>query len=322
MIRANRPNRGVLSLLASSQRTDGAMLDEQSLLIARSVRNKPATGGLCNEANSTLSELAFIGLGLSNERSISLQGLDLARESDCVFAEFYTSLMPQLDLKELEELVGKPIELLKRTDVEEYAQQRILGKIRGKKAVLLVPGDPMMATTHIDLRLRAEKAGIKTRVIPGASIFSAVCAATGLQAYRFGRTVTVPHTESGRPPESPYDHIKTNLGNGLHTLTLLDIVAERNYYMPIREGLEYLLQIELSRKESVIHDNRIVVGVARAGASDETVRTGVINELLRYDFGGPPHCLVVPSKLHFMEAEALQVLTEAKPELLKPYMLT
>jgi diphthine synthase len=269
-----------------------------------------------------MSELTFIGLGLSDQRSISLKGLDLTRGSDCVFAEFYTGLMPHLDLRELEELVGKPIQLLKRTDVEEHAQERILGRIQGKKGVLLVPGDPMMATTHIDLRLRAEKAGIKTRVIPGASIFSAVCAATGLQAYRFGRTVTIPYTKSQRPPESPYDHIKANLGSGLHTLVLLDIMAEMNYYMPIQEGLEYLLRVDLTRKEKVMDENRLIVGVARAGADDQTVKTGNIDELLRYDFGGPPHCLIVPSRLHFMEAEALQVLTGAKPESLKSYMST
>ena len=58
------------------------------------------------EENSTLSELVFVGLGLNNERSMSLRGLDLAREADYVFAEFYTSLMPSLSLENLEMLIG------------------------------------------------------------------------------------------------------------------------------------------------------------------------------------------------------------------------
>jgi diphthine synthase len=99
-------------------------------------------------------------------------------------------------------------------------------------------------------------------------------------------------------------------------------MAEMNYYMPIQEGLEYLLRVDLTRKEKVMDENRLIVGVARAGADDQTVKTGNIDELLRYDFGGPPHCLIVPSRLHFMEAEALQVLTGAKPESLKSYMST
>ena len=269
-----------------------------------------------------MSHLTFVGLGLYNERSISLRGLDLAKEADYVFAEFYTSLMPGLDMENLEKLIGKSILVLKRADVEEHAESKILDAIKGKKAVFLVPGDPMIATTHIDLRLRAEKTGIKTNVIPGASIFSAICAVTGLQAYKFGRTVTLPHIKSNSPPGSPYDHIGANLENGLHTLILLDIMAEKGYYMAIKEGLEYLQQIELNRKQNIVHNNRLVIGVARAGGDDAVAKTGTVSELLKYDFGRPPHCLVVPSQLHFMEAEALRILTGAEPEALKSCIST
>jgi len=267
-----------------------------------------------------LSQLTFIGLGLNDERGLSLKGLDLAREADCVFAEFYTSLMPQLDVKNLEKLIGKPILVLKRSDVEENAQRTILEKIRGKKAAFLVPGDPMLATTHIDLRLRAEKAGIRTKVIPGASIFSAILALTGLQAYKFGRTVTLPRLETGKMPESPYDHIRTNLRVGLHTLALLDIAVERGYYMLIREGLEYIRRVEFHRAERIVGDSGLVVGVARAGADDAAVKAGTLGKLLDYDFGGPPHSLIIPSKLHFVEAEALETLAGANPEDLKGYV--
>ena len=269
-----------------------------------------------------MSHLTFVGLGLNDERGISLQGLNVAREADCVFAEFYTSLMPQLDIRNLERLTGKPILVLERSDVEEQAERMILEEIRGKKAAFLVPGDPMVATTHVDLRLRAEKAGIKTKVVPGASIFSGICALTGLQAYKFGRTVTLPHVETGRLLESPYDNLKTNLSVGLHTLALLDIVAERNYYMTIKEGLEYIRKVEVQRGEDVLGERRLMVGVARAGADDAAVKAATMSELLDYDFGGPPHSLIVPSPLHFMEAEALRILAGANPEVLKGYVST
>jgi len=269
-----------------------------------------------------LSHLTFIGLGLNDERGISLQGLNLAREADCVFAEFYTSLMPQLDIRNLERLMGKSVLVLERSDVEEHAERMILEKIKGKRAAFLVPGDPMMATTHLDLRLRAEKAGIETKVIPGASIFSGICALTGLQAYKFGRTVTLPRVETGRLPESPYDNIKTNLSVDLHTLALLDIVTERNYYMTIKEGLEYIGKVEVQRGEDVLGERGLMVGVARAGADDASVKAGTMTELLDHDFGGPPHSLVVPSKLHFMEAEALKILAGANPEALKGHVST
>jgi len=269
-----------------------------------------------------LSHLTFIGLGLNDERGISLQGLNMAREADCIFAEFYTSLMPQLDIRNLERLTGKPILILERSDVEEQAERMILEKIKGKKAAFLVPGDPMMATTHVDLRLRAEKAGIKTKIIPGTSIFSGICALTGLQAYKFGRTLTLPRVETEKLPESPYDNLKTNLSVGLHTLALLDIVAERNYYMTIKEGLEYIRKVEVQRGEDVLGDRGLAVGVARAGADDAAVKAATTSELLDYDFGGPPHSLIIPSHLHFMEAEALKILAGANPEALKGYVST
>jgi len=266
-----------------------------------------------------LGQLVFIGLGLGSERNMSVQGLGIASKADLVFAEFYTSLMPELDLDNLRKMTGKVITVLSRSDIEEHAQQKLLDRIVGKKAVLLVPGDPMIATTHIDLRLRAEKAGIKTDVVPAASIFSAVCALTGLQAYKFGRTVTLPHVDSS-PPESPYGYIRANLGIGLHTLILLDLAAERNYYMTISEGLEYLRRVESNRKERIIRDESVFVGVARAGTESTVVKTGTMSDLQRCDFGGPPHCLIMPSKLHFMEAEALQVLTGARPEILRSHI--
>jgi len=269
-----------------------------------------------------LSHLTFVGLGLCDEHGMSIRGLNLAREVDCVFAEFYTSLMPQLEIRNLERLIGKPVLVLERGDVEERADHMIFEKVRGRKAAFLVPGDPMMATTHVDLRLRAEKAGIKTKVIPGVSIFSGVCALTGLQAYKFGRTVTLPYIDTGKLPESPYDHVKANLGIGLHTLVLLDLVAERNYYMTIKEGLEYIRKVEVQRGEHVVSERRLMVGVARAGADDATVKAGTMSELLAWDFGGPPHSLIVPSQLHFMEAEALKILAGASPEAVKGYVST
>ena len=143
-----------------------------------------------------------------------------------------------------------------------------------------------------------------------------------LQAYKFGRTVTLPHVETGRLLESPYDNLKTNLSVGLHTLALLDIVAERNYYMTIKEGLEYIRKVEVQRGEDVLGERRLMVGVARAGADDAAVKAATMSELLDYDFGGPPHSLIVPSPLHFMEAEALRILAGANPEVLKGYVST
>ncbi len=259
-----------------------------------------------------VNQLKFIGLGLHSELGISMHGLEEARKADLVLAEFYTSLMPGLSLKRLEKLLDKPVKVLSRSDVEEKAELTVLKEAKAKNVAFLVPGDPMAATTHLDLRLRAEKAGIKTRIIHGASVTSAVSSIIGLQSYKFGRTVTIPIVEVGAIPESPYDSIKENLFRGLHTLVLLDIKAEDRTYMTISQALEQLLVLEEKRREDIITNKTLAVGVARVGAEDTKVKAGRVESLRLYDFGGPPHSMAIPGKLHFKEAEALQVLAGAE----------
>jgi len=259
-----------------------------------------------------IGQLRFIGLGLHSELGISLRGLDEAKGADLVLAELYTSLMPGLSLERLERLLGKPVKVLSRSDVEEKAEQTVLNEAKTKTVAFLVPGDPMAATTHLDLRLRAEKAGIKTRIVHGASVTSAVSSVIGLQNYKFGRTVTIPIVEAGTVPESPYDFIKENLYRGLHTLILLDIKAEEKTYMTIPQALKQLLAIEEERRENVITNQTLTVGVARIGSEDMKIKAGRVERMQSYDFGSPPHSLVIPGKLHFMEAEALQVFAGAE----------
>jgi diphthine synthase len=180
------------------------------------------------------------------------------------------------------------------------------------KVVLLVPGDPLIATTHVALRMQAEKLGIKTRIVHGASILSAVIGLSGLHNYKFGKSVTIPFSEIS---ETPYEVIAQNKKLGLHTLCLLDVKVEEKHYMKIHQGLEMLLKIEEKRKEKIVTMNRLVVGIARAGSNNLTVKAGFLKDLLNYNFGNPPHSLIFPGKLHFMEAEALIVLAGAPENL-------
>jgi len=263
-----------------------------------------------------LKELVFVGLGLYNERNMSLQGVDEAKTAETVFAELYTSLMPRLDLARLEKLVEKKIIVISRRDLEEDEGKKILRAAEKSKAVLLVPGDPLIATTHVDLRIRAEKQGIKTRVVHGASIVSAVMGLTGLQNYKYGGSVTIPFSERDVMIETPYNVIGENKKRGLHTLCFLDIKAEERLYMTIKEGLQALLSVEKQRRRRVVTSDTMAVGVARAGSNEPVVKADSVDELLKFDFGAPPHSLVFPGRLHFMEAEALITLAEA-PESVK-----
>ena len=264
-----------------------------------------------------MGELVFIGLGLFDERDISLRGVEEAGDADFVFAELYTSLLAGFSLRGLEQIIGKDITVLDRRALEDEDGELVLRRAERGKVAFLVPGDPLIATTHIDLRVRAEKRGIKTRVVHAASIVSAVMGLSGLQNYKFGRSVTVPFPENGVVSETPYWVIAENKRRNLHTLCFLDVKAEKRRYMKVREALEVLLSLEEKIGRGVLTSRSLAVGISRAGAEDGVVKAGSVKDLMVFDFGDPPHILVVPSeKLHFMEAEALCVLAGA-PEWIK-----
>ncbi|MCK4668719.1 diphthine synthase [Candidatus Bathyarchaeota archaeon] len=243
---------------------------------------------------------------------ISLRGLEEVKTADSVFIELYTNLMPDFSVENLEKISGKKLHVVSRRELEEDNGKALMAAAEGGKVVLLVPGDPLVATTHVALRIHAEKLGINTRIIHGASIISAVIGLSGLHNYKFGKSVTIPFSQTS---ETPYEVIAQNRKFGLHTLCLLDVDVEKNRSMKIREGLESLLKTEEKRKEKIITMNTLAVGVARAGTNEPTVKAGFLKDLLDYDFGEPPHSIIFPSKLHFMEAEALIVLTGGPEQL-------
>ena len=57
--------------------------------------------------------------------------------------------------------------------------------------------------------------------------------------------------------------------------------------------------------ERLINEDTLAVGIARVGSDDNIVKAGKISQLMEYDFGRPLHSIVIPSKLHIVEAEYL-----------------
>jgi diphthine synthase len=257
--------------------------------------------------------LTFIGLGLYDEKDISVKGLEAVRRADLMYAEFYTSRLMGAPVEGLERFYGKKIHLLSRQDIE--IDPIWLENARDLDVALLVGGDPMVSTTHLDLRLRAIGMGIMTKVVHSSSIVTAVSGVTGLQNYRFGRSTTIPFPYLSRGkriiPETPYLVLKENLEKGLHTMLFLDIQEPR--YMTVNEGAELLLEMERNAGDRLL-EKQLAVGIARAGSDDAAVKADLFPSLIEHDFGGPLHILVVPAKLHFMEAKALMALAGAPPE--------
>ncbi|CAK9201978.1 unnamed protein product [Sphagnum troendelagicum] len=266
--------------------------------------------------------LYVVGLGLGDERDITLRGLEAVRKCDHVYLEAYTSLLalglgPSATTT-LEKLYGRPVLVADREMVEQGAEA-ILEEARNSDVAFLVVGDPFGATTHSDLLVRAKKLGVAVEVVHNASIMNAV-GACGLQLYRFGEAISIPFfTETWRPA-SFYDKIKANHTIGLHTLCLLDIrVKEQSMealcrgkkeyeppkYMSINTALGQLLEIEETRQEKVYNEDTLCVGLARLGTSSQKIVAGSMKELLDIDFGPPLHSLVIVGDTHVMEEEFL-----------------
>ena len=258
-----------------------------------------------------VGELVFIGLGLHDEKGISLRGLEAVREADSVFVESYTSAFSGPRWKALEGLIGKPLRKLTRSEVEQG--KILLDAARTQTVAFLVIGDPMAATTHVDLRLRANKEGISTRIVPGVSILTAAIGALGLQVSKFGRTTTIPFSTPTFSPTSPIELIIENRKRGLHSLILLDLTDEGAFLDP-KAALELILKAEPDSQSDLTLATLACV-VSRAGGPEVRTTAARIQDLLALDLGPPPWCLVIPGPLHFLEKEALIAFAGAPHDL-------
>jgi len=267
--------------------------------------------------------LTFVGLGLYDERSITIEGRDALREADRVFAEFYTSKLAGATLADLEAFHGIEIRVRDRAGTERDPEP-ILDAAREREVVFLAAGDPMISTTHVDLRLRASERNIDTRVIHGTTAQAAASSLTGLQNYRFGKATTLPFAYgSGGVPDSVLTTITENRDRGLHTLCYLDIEADREAYMTANDAAGRLADAFASIDATGAGDGAtgtslfdagtetLAVGIARAGSPEPIVRADRLSALRTTDFGDPLHLLVIPGDLHHLEAEALETLADA-----------
>ncbi|HIP35018.1 MAG TPA: diphthine synthase, partial [Methanothermococcus okinawensis] len=92
--------------------------------------------------------LILAGLGLYDEKDMTLKTLEYAKRADKIYAEFYTAALTGTTLNKIEEVIGKKITLLSREDVE-CRSDKLIEESRNKTVMFLTAGDPMVATTHV-----------------------------------------------------------------------------------------------------------------------------------------------------------------------------
>ena len=244
--------------------------------------------------------LTFVGLGLYDKTDVSEKGHSCIRNADHIYLECYTSRLMGTTIEELGNYYKKPVHPLFREDVEQHPEE-MLDKAEKSNVVFLCAGDPMVSTTHADLRMRAAKRGIRTAIIHAASIVSAVCGVSGLQNYRFGKSCSVPFPQKNWSPTTPIDVIAQNLSLRLHTLVYLDIQNER--YMTVQKAVALLEEMEEKKGCRI----PLYIGIARAGSDNPVIIAGPADKILNSDFGPPLHILIVPAELHDMEREYLKI---------------
>ncbi len=251
-----------------------------------------------------MGRLSFVGLGLG-PRGISIEGVEELRSADVVYLEYYTTPHePQL-LKQLQDASEKHITIVDREFVEDG--NRILSDAGEKKVVLSVLGDPMIATTHNELRARAIKRGVETRVVHAATIASAAASASGLHSYKFSRTVTVTREAVNRLAQA-YHLIHENLLEGAHTLLLLEYDVQSGQGVTPAEAMAGLLLAEGNFKRGVVSGETFSLVLSRLGRQDAAFAAGDFGELSKGAYGEPPHSLIIPGKLHFTEVEAISAI--------------
>ncbi|MBI4448808.1 diphthine synthase [Candidatus Woesearchaeota archaeon] len=247
--------------------------------------------------------LYLIGIGLCDEKDISVKGLEIVKNARAVYVEQYTNVL-QVGVDRLETLYGRKVEIAAREDIEKRGGE-IIASARDTDVAILIVGDVFSATTHSDLYLRARQAGVAVHVVHNASVMTAI-GATGLSLYKFGKTASVPFYSSEHPVDTPYTILSENLLLGMHTLMLLDLDPKTRRFMTISEAIVELRRMEERKENHIIRDNTLVVGCARLGCPDSRIAFGTLSEIEKIDFGKPPSCLIIPGQMHFMEEDVLR----------------
>ena len=253
--------------------------------------------------------LWFIGLGISGFKSIPNQALEVLENADIVYLEQFTSPISKSDLVKIKKATNAEFRKAKRWLVEDGKE--ILEVAKKNKVVLLSYGDPYIATTHIELRTRAIDEKIKTFTIHASSSLTSMIGECGLHFYKMGRIATI---MSEMSLETPYYVIYKNIIDGNHTILLLEYNQDKEFFLDPKIALEELLETEKGQRRKVIDPSTFAIVASRIGLKNQKIISGKISNLIKNDFGQPPHTIIIPGRLHFTESDALKILSECMDE--------
>ena len=222
------------------------------------------------------AKLLLIGIGPGGIPNMTVDALNAAKSADHRRYEAYTALWSDENLNELENEIG-PIEKVMRPEVENPVE--IISLAKKSVVALLIVGDPLQATTHTDLLLQAEEAGVDYQVIHGLSITGLVTGAVG-----------------GQRPMQPKDALDSILLMHKKLQDNLDNFEASNSLDSLR--------IEAYRTVCDQINSFSVVLCTDMGTPKQSINYMPLHSLAEANTGGL-HCLVVPGDLSDVEQKAL-----------------
>ena len=250
--------------------------------------------------------LWFIGLGVSGISELSDSTLSVIKNADIVYLESFTSPISETEKKQLENISNGEFKIAKRWIVEDGNE--ILENAKKSETVLISYGDPYIATTHLELKTRAITDKIETKTIHSSSIISSLIGEVGLHYYKVGKVLTI--MNDPKSMSTPYYTIFDNLLSKTHSVILLEYNEDKSFFLDPYDALSLLLDVEKIQNRKVISLDTFVIIASRIGKSDQKITSGKISNLIKKEFGEPPHSIVIPSGLHFTESDAIKITTE------------
>ena len=247
--------------------------------------------------------LFFVGLGIGGPDALSEKAKKIISECNIVYFEQFTSPMSESHTKFLQEIVKGQFKFAPRWLVEDGKE--ILDASKNNNVALLSYGDPYIATTHIELRVRAIQENIKTETIHASSAITSLIGECGLHFYKVGRTVTI---MSGIPSSTAYYAIFENLKVGNHSIVLLEWNQSERFFLDPKNAISSLLEQEKEQNRKVFSGETYGIVASRIGHDDQKIIAGRFSDLEKQNFGSSPHTIIIPGSMHFTESDALKVL--------------
>lgn len=254
--------------------------------------------------------LWFVGTGIDGYRGLSVAALDVLRKCQVIYIERFTSAVSEGDIKGLNSLLEVNIQPVQRWFVEDGRD--IIESARTKNVALVTYGDPLIATTHCELRSRAARNSVKTAVLHSASGIASTIGESGLHVYKFGRMVTM--MSELHSAITVYNTVFQNLLTGNHTVILTEYSyndeSKEPFFLNPSSVFNMLLDAERTHKHQIFSDDTFVVVASRVGMHDQKIISGKVGSVRQLEFGIGPHSVIITGALHFTEIQALTSLTE------------